>query len=353
MSEPETITLRKLPPEHVLRRCDVYFDSMGSVNAGSSIGKHVLETDHVWWCRAEDYPAEYDKPAIDPGEGWRIYDQHKEGREPKKVIEFLDRDGKWKQRPFPCDELIKTAVYRVPVTTQPDRLTELRQQGERQAKRIEGLEHSLSQYKQAFQNALSCVDKVFQKDAGCDPLLPDFVSLGGDKFEAVITLAEDYKRQAAEIADLKSQLQKNDDKWMHMRSRDSCLLYEEKESRDKRIRELEEQVKQLEATSHPLRWERRKPTEEECRERWIIERDETGTVYGWEPGEQPADEYHTMICVLPPIADAEPERRMITQRRWLVNGPEGWQEAWPKDGEAPGSEWLELIKTSMTREVPE
>ena len=401
MSEPETITLRKLPPEHVLRRCDVYFDSMGSVNAGSSIGKHVLETDHVWWCRAEDYPAEYDKPGIDPGEGWRIYDQHKEGMEPRPDAQYRTHIGTWVNRPYPNDNLTDSDVYRVPVTPQPDRLTELRQQGERQAKRIEELEEQAKELEAKIEKEKFMVDAIrsvnsvaeraiAQRNEQIDGLRARLAKRVDEveSLQTQVRSAEEALRVERQKHDeAVKQLEKSIDVYDHgvtkiyntlndvspgwyrhdgnayddackairlLATQNKSLIEQSNKTHEANV-ELQRQVQQLAEQNKPLRWERRKPTEEECRERWVLEWDgNPGILHGWTPESvRPEYDWRELICILPPIAEPEPERRMITQRRWLVNGPEGWQEAWPKDGEAPGSEWLELIKTSMTREVPE
>ena len=59
--------------------------------------------------------------------------------------------------------------------------------------------YELKTYKEVYHKAIAAVDQVFQtgwKD-GAECILPGFVRLGGDKFEAVIKLANDYKQQVA------------------------------------------------------------------------------------------------------------------------------------------------------------
>lgn len=311
MTEPETITLRRLPPEHVLREnVDLVLESRILCTVSSSAGLKIQDVPYqvsACYCRAEDYPPEYDNPAIDPGEGWRIYDQHKEGMEPRPDAQYRTHIGTWLNRPSPKDNLTHSDVYRVPVTPQPDRLTELRQQGERQAVRIEELEAS---------------EKELQEKLRI---------LKHNHSEQGKALAE----QGEYIESLQTQV----------RSAEEALRVEKQKH--------DEAVRQLEATSKPLRWERRKPTEEECSSKTFLWVNRNGYTYTAKPGEYlPGDFYvDDLICILPPIA--EPERRMVTQRRWLVNGPDGWQEEWPKDGEFPCGKWLEGIETSRTREVPE
>jgi hypothetical protein len=76
---------------------------------------------------------------------------------------------------------------------------------ERDEARVKACE--LNQYKQLFANALDCVDRVFQVCTEIpNPILPDFASLGEDKFKAVIRLAKAYAEQAAELAELRGKL---------------------------------------------------------------------------------------------------------------------------------------------------
>lgn len=324
MIEPETITLRKLPPDHVLREStDMVKDGchLGAINR--SAGTAVKELSAACYCRAEEYPAEYDKPAIDPGEGWRIYDQHKEGREPKKVIQFLDYDGKWKPRPVPECELSMNDAYRVPVTPQPDRLTELRQQGERQANRIKELEEQLQQ-------ARSQVEHETQ-----------FSSVKRAEMADQIASLQTQVRSAEEA--LRVEQQKHDE--TVMKSEQQSIMNDT----------LTDHIKHLESTCKPLRWERRKPTTKEFESSlWLIKQP-TGFIAACEPGEPwPHWNNHDHICILPPIAEPEPERRMVTQRLWLVKSQHGWEEIWvfPEDRQ-PCPTWMETIRTDRTREVPE
>jgi hypothetical protein len=57
-------------------------------------------------------------------------------------------------------------------------------------------------YKREFARALNCVDKCFQASTeNPQPILPDFVSLGRDKFEAVVRLAIKYRSLVAYLDD--------------------------------------------------------------------------------------------------------------------------------------------------------
>lgn len=51
----------------------------------------------------------------------------------------------------------------------------------------------LQAYKQMFDHAIACIDRVFQQcSENPHPILPDFCRLGADKFEAVILLAQEF-----------------------------------------------------------------------------------------------------------------------------------------------------------------
>src|SRR5690606_19889033 len=63
----------------------------------------------------------------------------------------------------------------------------------------------LRQYERLFDHALSCVDEVFQVCTEIpEPILPNFCTLGEDKFRAVKRLAVEYKRLRAENAQLEA-----------------------------------------------------------------------------------------------------------------------------------------------------
>lgn len=67
--------------------------------------------------------------------------------------------------------------------------------------RVTRLEAELATYKQLYVKALACVDQVFQVCAEIPhPILPDYCQVGGDKFEAVIRLAKDYRQLKAALA---------------------------------------------------------------------------------------------------------------------------------------------------------
>jgi hypothetical protein len=55
------------------------------------------------------------------------------------------------------------------------------------------LERERNMYRKLFNDAIVCVDKVFQPSAQPATLLPDFLLAGEDKFQGVIKLATAYK----------------------------------------------------------------------------------------------------------------------------------------------------------------
>lgn len=69
----------------------------------------------------------------------------------------------------------------------------------------------LNVYEKLYRHAIDCVDRVFQKcTENPQPILPDFLGLGEDKFRGVVKLAENYRelkqtisRLEGEVAELK------------------------------------------------------------------------------------------------------------------------------------------------------
>lgn len=66
----------------------------------------------------------------------------------------------------------------------------------------------LKQYKELWQHAIDCVDQIFQEDSTIpDPILPDFLQCGADKFEGCIKLAKAYVELQANYEALKDVMQ--------------------------------------------------------------------------------------------------------------------------------------------------
>jgi flagellar biosynthesis chaperone FliJ len=184
---PETIVLKRLPPEHVLRKGvdwlandDEHPFEVADALAGHTVKDASRRSYPACYCRQEDWPVEYDepepgsesgsvpfgkvagtmrctftpapKPSIDPGEGWRIYDVKTEGNDPREDAEYWSAyDRGWSKRRFPRERMTDRDVYRVPVDQQvtkaTDELTTLRQQCQRKAERIEELEKERDELK--------------------------------------------------------------------------------------------------------------------------------------------------------------------------------------------------------------
>lgn len=62
--------------------------------------------------------------------------------------------------------------------------------------KTKGLSQGLESYKSMYKQALEAVDQVFQEcSTNPNPILPDFLGLGDDKFKGVVRLAKEYGRQ--------------------------------------------------------------------------------------------------------------------------------------------------------------
>lgn len=85
----------------------------------------------------------------------------------------------------------------------------------------------LQAYKQMFDHAIACIDRVFQKcEENPHPILPNFCRLGADKFEAVILLAQEFvkvreenERLRAELAAEKAEAGRLHDAWDWIRNK--------------------------------------------------------------------------------------------------------------------------------------
>jgi len=89
-----------------------------------------------------------------------------------------------------CDDIRDTFGYSrddmVDLTTYVAQdYAELREQ-------LSDTQHELENYKRAFGKALSCVDSVFQPQSTPEAILPEFCTIGDDKFEAVPRLAKEF-----------------------------------------------------------------------------------------------------------------------------------------------------------------
>jgi septal ring factor EnvC (AmiA/AmiB activator) len=70
--------------------------------------------------------------------------------------------------------------------------------------RVSELETELGRLRKLHNEALDCVDEVFQSDSTKPPpVLPDFLMAGEDKFEGVIKLAERYKQLLSKAEELR------------------------------------------------------------------------------------------------------------------------------------------------------
>ena len=401
--EPETIMLLKLPAGHITRPdMDFVLDAAGFLEPVSGKGTHrVGDGYYPVYCREEHFPKKY-RFSVPPGltEGWYFLPSGEptvagdevfikgtwqpaipgkqnerlayrrrieyDTLEPDELIEEGDQvflAGQWvSNSPYlkPDKEQDLRFRYRRPVRpgrkprdknhrvfftrleahkTLEEYLGDLEKQlketGHKLKSRrpykggyiieyegegmteLESLQFACKGLHEKLFRIMDVLDKVFG-DSPDDPnaLLPDFLTVGDYKSEAVLKLAEKYKEQTVLVDSLRNT------------------------------------INQMEAASQPLHWEHRRPTEEECRERWILQENKIAIEPGstspdwWSPKEQ--------ICILPPIAEPEPERRMVTQRRWLVKGrTQGWIEMWVREGVTPRGYWSEIFKDTITREVPE
>lgn len=82
---------------------------------------------------------------------------------------------------------------------------EIKETAERIRADLNAARAELGQYKQSHDRAIECVDRVFQvRSDRPPPLLPDFLTLGDDKFEGVEALAKEYIASQAECDRLKA-----------------------------------------------------------------------------------------------------------------------------------------------------
>jgi len=84
----------------------------------------------------------------------------------------------------------------------PDNLTLSPSQQEEVVRRVnayDAMQIQIDALTNGFNHAIECVDRAFQVDSRKPPpILPDFLSLGEDKFKGVIKLAAAYKALLAE-----------------------------------------------------------------------------------------------------------------------------------------------------------
>jgi len=444
---PETIVLKRLPPEHVLRKGvdlllesddDYLFDTVRGLEG--TIVADVPSRYLACYCRAEDWPAEYDDPpapSIDPGEGWRLLEKDElvedgdqfycEGEwtdsanwstlsckaqsafpyrrriqpEPKPLqIEegkrYVRRDGEvtqaiertprshrysgshplrdsehgWTYRvdgsfdskegelhdfdliaeyvepePAADDESHNAAVAIITrMSDQSTELTALRQQCQRHAERIAELEQRNGE-----------LTKLVNK---CNA---ERASMWEDHLREVDGLKykfDELQRDSEELNTQVHMLKNLNASWKQMiQDRDNRLQVEQMntETQSNLIDVLRDHIKKLESNQHTLRWERRQPTEEECRERWYLTREKGGWITSWEPGEKCDNKWGPAIETYVFPNNPEPEPQTITQRRWLCKRGHGltdWFEQWLPDGIAPDTlMWVEVIESDLTREV--
>lgn len=306
--------------------------------------------------RADWGPHDDWNQAVDPGEGYRIYDVATEGDEPREDAEYYWNE-QWHKVPKLCETLDAKYPHRVPVPPPVDPESELRKQCRRQAERIEEMEKALDTAKAGLE--------WVRKD------LSDGINYQAQKLEEVTAERDELKNWRQKIGEALDRIEPG---WLD-RLNDSAVLcavrkIEEMDdlilTKDRLIKahrevldDVEKECDALKAelASRPaaLRWERRKPTEQECRERFYLTR-----IIGdkWpqflEPDETNADNWRDDVetCVLPDILPAEPPKT-VTLRRWLVCEDDDWLDVWIDEGAEPQGEWDEMIKTDKTQEVPE
>lgn len=96
-------------------------------------------------------------------------------------------------------------------------------------------------HKMLFRSALNCVDQVFQKCSEIpEPILPDYATLGEDKFRAVVRLAKDYKQleqQLDTVTRERDGLRESVENWI-------LKDYEQRAERDAALAKLSECEKQ-------------------------------------------------------------------------------------------------------------
>lgn len=91
------------------------------------------------------------------------------------------------------------------------RFLEVRDECDDLAARLSAAEAELQQYKGLHHHAIKCVDRVFQQcTENPQPLLPDFLGIGDDKFEGVVKLAEAYDSALSANATLR-------ERWVELR----------------------------------------------------------------------------------------------------------------------------------------
>lgn len=301
-------------------------------------GDHDIVAEYVEPVTAID-PSE-GWPPIDPGEGWRLL-------EPDEIV-------------LPTDQRNYTSLTCTENTWLPAAAAAPAMPG----KSVSELRKEKGWESLVFRRRIESPPDTQSRDAAIATAL---VSRMSDQAQTITSLRQQCERQAETIDTLTKErddaieadrdmitAKSETDIGVHAKAAAFDFIATKLDAlrpgwRDSAETMIEAITQTINAMAQPLRWERRKPTQEECATRYIVERSKSGTVYGWEPGGQPADEYHPMICILPDILDPEPERNTVTKQRWLVSNDGDWDELWLDCGVHPQG-FGEVFKTALTRE---
>lgn len=397
---PESIILMRLPPHHVLHLLLVsskYFVLESVCGLDGSVVANVDDTYAGCYCRIEDFPAEYgnqEGPAstkeLQIREGVRYV--RRDGKvtgpaTPKDQCgiyrwmidgNYYTDDGVYNtsqpNNPYDLDsEFVETADIgrtnwgpRDTSKPQPDTASELRQQCQRQAERIEELERALGKAKADLEWVGKDLSdginyqkqKLAEMTSERDALKARLRSQMESWSEVVQTLDQccgDWHPHNCGSSMLGSACKAIRNMADLIRTKDR-LIEAHREVLDEVEKERDQLKAELATRPAALRWERRKPTEEECRnERYLTRWNGVGELF-WQPREANHDDFEPRgaeVCILPEIMPAAESPKTITQRRWLVCEDGEWTEVWTRNGENPIGVYDEMIETDKTQEVTE
>ena len=155
-------------------------------------------------------PAAAQEASVDePGEGYRWVEKREgiEKGDQRKV------NGLWVETEFwgpnihaSDEEIFRRRIAPAPVKSVPSvdvvrhEVNELRKANAELLKENCEMRDELKMYKELHRQALRCVDQVFQEGEDGQPaILPNYCKLGHNKFQAVITLADEFVELKAEL----------------------------------------------------------------------------------------------------------------------------------------------------------